>query len=211
MTTSDAKYTATYITEEIFSSITHGLGAIAAIVGLIVGLVALRPHATFMAGFIVYCSCLILLMTMSCLYHALSFTRAKGVFRVFDHSGIFLLIAGSFTPLTMQLYSGWAAGLLLALFWSLAITGIIFKAALPRMLKKLSMTIYITMGWLALLFIPKLHELPGNITLLVLLGGILYTSGAALLAIKRPFIHVAWHVFVLAAASVHFIAISMII
>ncbi len=196
------------IVEEIFNSTTHGLGAIAGIIGLVLGLATLVAPKDFTIGFIVYGVCLVTLMTASTLYHALIFTRSKPVFRILDHSGIFLLIAGSYTPLVLKLYSGWSQLIILAIVWGLAISGIVFRAALPKTMSRFGVGIYIALGWLALIFIPKLHLLPIQVIWLVAIGGLLYTFGAILLAIKKPFIHVAWHMCVVAAAVLHFFAIT---
>src|SRR5665213_457331 len=111
------------ITEEVFSSATHGIGAAFAIAGLVIGLVTLTGRPAFTVSFILYASCLILLLLSSGLYHALLFTRASRVFQIFDHTGIFLLIAGSFTPFIVMLYGGWLQADLLALVWLLAAAG----------------------------------------------------------------------------------------
>ncbi|MFZ1324183.1 MAG: hemolysin III family protein [Candidatus Saccharimonadales bacterium] len=203
--------TAAVITEEVINSSLHGLGAIAGIAGLIIGLIMLQgAPASYAAAFSVYGVCLIILMLMSCLYHALKFTRARKVFRVLDHSSIFLLIAGSYTPFVMMLYGGWTQALMLAFIWSIAITGITLRAALPKLMSRYGMVVYIAMGWLGLMFIPKLGSLPPSAIWLLFAGGVFYTIGAALLAIKRPFIHTAWHLLVIAAALSHYLAIAQL-
>lgn len=196
------------IAEEIINSATHGVGAVAGIIGLTLGVLTLAAPKAFTIGFLLYCICLITLMTVSALYHAMIFTRFKHIFRMLDHSGIFLLIAGTYTPFAITLYSGWAQFALLAVIWTIAIGGILFRITLPKFMSRFSMGIYLAMGWLALVFIPKLHLLPAQVIWLVAAGGLLYTMGAALLAIKKPFIHVAWHIFVVAAAVLHFFAIT---
>ena len=195
------------IVEEVFNSVTHGLGAVVALVGLLFGVFVLKAPTVYKVGFLIFCGCLVLLMTISSLYHALFFTRAKEVFRRLDHSSIFLLIAGSYTPFVLSLYTGPAQWLLLVLVWACAITGVVFSAALPRLMKKFGMALFITFGWVGLLFVPKLGALHQTVILYLLAGGILYTLGAVFLAFKKPFMHMSWHVFVVAAASMHFVAI----
>lgn len=195
------------IVEEVFSSLTHGLGAVLGIIGLIVGLITLDASTAFTISFWVYSICLVLLMTTSSLYHALKFTRAARVFQILDHGAIFLLIVGTFTPFIVAMYSDWAMTLLLVLVWSLAIAGIALKAALPKVMNKFGAGIYIAFGWLAMLFIPKMSSLPTNVIWLLIIGGALYTIGAIFLASNRPFMHVTWHVFVIAAACIHYFAI----
>jgi len=200
----------TSITEEVFNSITHGLGAVAGIVGLILGLLALAAPIRFSVSFILYCACLITLMTVSALYHALTFTRAKRVFQILDHSGIYLLIAGTYTPFVVMLYAGWLEVVMLALIWALAISGIALSVTVPRFMAHFEMGIYISLGWLALIFIPKVGALPAQAVLFVVLGGLLYTVGACVLAIRKSFVHVVWHIFVVVAAVMHFFAIMRI-
>lgn len=195
------------ITEEVINSAIHGIGVLAALVGLIIGLLTFRASGSFTISFVAYVLCLVVLMLMSTLYHALTFTRARGVFRVLDHSGIFLLIAGSFTPFIVMLYDGIMQIILLVVVWLLAVTGITLKATLPVLMSKYGVGIYIALGWMAIVFIPKMSTLSAAIIWLLVVGGVLYTVGALLLAIRKPFIHAAWHVFVLAAAGAHFVAV----
>jgi hemolysin III len=197
------------IVEEIFNSILHGLGVLAAVVGLIIGSVTITSDIAFKIGFIVYCASLILLMLMSCLYHSLKFTKANKVFRALDHGSIFLLIAGSFTPIIIHLYSGWWQIVLLIIAWAIAIAGVTISTTLvlPRGLKKTNGTLYIAFGWLALIFIPKFHLLSLTVFWLLIAGGVLYTAGVIAYAAKKPFMHFTWHLIVLAAAVLHFLAI----
>lgn len=195
------------ITEEVLNSTLHGLGAIAGIVGLVLGVIYLSASRSYLLGFTIYSVCLIALMLSSSLYHALSFTKAKRVFRLIDHSAIFLLIAGSYTPFVIALYSGNLRILLLGLIWALSIAGIALKTTLPRVMMKYGVGIYIAFGWLALMFLPKLGSLSSGVFWLLVTGGVCYTIGAALLAIKKPFIHTAWHAMVVVAAVTHYLAI----
>jgi hemolysin III len=195
------------VVEEVFNSITHGLGVAGGVVGSILGVLLLHSSGRTLVAFVIYSASLVLLMTASTLYHALAFTRAKYVFEIFDHSGIFLLVAGSFTPFVVRLYSGTNAVLLLSAVWTMAILGIVIKAALPRFADKIGVLPYLGMGWLGLVFVPKLHTLPTSILQLLLLGGILYSLGVTLLVSKKPFTHVGWHIFVITAAVAHYFAI----
>lgn len=197
------------IVEEIFNSITHGLAMIASVVGLVIGLMTLVLPTSFKIGFVVYCLSLIILMLVSTLYHSLTFTKAKNVFRFLDHSSIFLLIAGSFTPFIIFLYDGWAQVTFLFLIWSIAVFGIVVTNiyVLPRNMKITGVLLYIVFGWLGLMFIPKMSMLSTSVIWLLLLGGFLYTAGTIPFALKKPFSHLSWHIFVIAAASAHFFAI----
>ncbi len=197
------------IVEEIFNSITHGIGAIAAIVGLILGIIFMVSSTSFRVGFIIYSASLIILMLASTLYHAFTFTRANGVFRAIDHSSIFILIAGSFTPFIIYLYEGWAQALFLAAVWLIAATGIAVTTTLvlPRKMKFTGVMLYIGFGWMGLLLIPKMGLLSSTVVWLLFVGGVLYTIGTVPYAFKMPFAHFSWHLFVIGAACAQFFAI----
>lgn len=199
--------TAVSIVEEVLSSVTHGLGAIAGIVGLILGLISIHASLSFRIGFIIYAVSLIILMSVSTLYHAFSFSRARRVFLVLDHSSIFLLIAGSYTPFILALYTGWTTVTMLIIVWTIAVASIAINASIPKVMDKASMAFYIGFGWLALLLVPKLHLLSPAVLWLMVAGGLLYTIGAVFMALNKPFFHLSWHVFVLVAAASHFFAI----
>lgn len=197
------------ISEEVLNSILHGVGAMAAVVGLVIGVIKIHSNVSFKVGYIIYCASLIVLLLMSCLYHALKFTKAIKVFRALDHSSIFLLIAGTFTPFIIFLYSGWLQIVLLALAWAIAIAGVTLSPTviLPKGLKKTNAFLYIGFGWLALIFIPKYHLLSAMSLWLLIAGGVVYTLGTILYAAKKPFLHLAWHFSVLVAATLHFFAV----
>lgn len=195
--------------EEIFNSITHGMGAIAAIVGLILGIIFMTSSTSFRVGFIIYSASLIILMLASTLYHALAFTRANKVFRAIDHSGIFILIAGSFTPFIIYLYKGWAETLFLAAVWLIAAAGIAVTTTLvlPKKMKFTGVMLYIGFGWMGLFLIPKMGLVNSTVIWLLIAGGVLYTVGTIPFAFKKPFAHFSWHLFVIAAAVAQFFAI----
>jgi hemolysin III len=197
------------IVEEVLNSTIHGIGAIAGIIGLIFGLIHMTTSENniLLIGFIIYGICLILLMSMSSLYHALKFTKAKSVFQKLDHSGILLLIAGSYTPFIIYLFEGWQMYTMLAFVWSIAVFGIGMKTAMPNLAKKVGVGLYIGFGWLALLLLPRFGQLGGSVTTLLVLGGLFYTVGAMFMAFKKPFVHVGWHVMVVLAACMHYAAI----
>ena len=197
------------IVEEIFNSIIHGIGAVAAITGLVLGIIFLILPTSSKIGFIIYAASLIILMLASTLYHALTFTKAKKVFRAIDHSSIYILIAGSFTPFIIYLYSGWQQILFLTFIWIIAAVGITITntLVLPKNMKLIGVLIYICFGWMSLIFIPKMGLLNIYIISLLLIGGILYTVGTIPFAFKKPFAHFSWHLFVIGAACTHFFAI----
>jgi hemolysin III len=199
------------IGEEIASSITHGIGAalsIAALVILVV-LAAKQGDAWRIVSFSVYGTTLILLYLASTLYHAIQHRGAKKVFRILDHSSIFLLIAGTYTPFLLVSLRGRWGWSLFGVIWALAITGIVFKAIFIHRMKKLSVVIYILMGWLILIALkPMLANIPKAGLWWLAGGGLAYTGGVVFYAMKSvKFAHAVWHLFVLAGSICHFFAI----
>jgi hemolysin III len=209
MVKSDTEKPAVKIVEEIFNSITHGLGAVAAVVGLILGVIFMTSTTAFRVGFIIYSCSLIILMLSSTLYHALKFTKANKVFRAIDHSSIFILIAGSFTPFIIYLYKGWAEMLLLVAVWLVAAAGIAVTTTLvlPKNMKLTGVMLYIGFGWMGLFLIPKMSLVNSTVIWLLFAGGVLYTVGTIPFVFKKPFAHFSWHLFVIAAACAQFFAI----
>jgi hemolysin III len=194
--------------EEIAHAVTHGLGLVLSIAGLAVLVVAasVRGDAWHVVGCAVFGVTLVLLYTASTLYHSIAHRRAKRVLRKLDWAAIFLLIAGSYTPFTLvSLRGGWG-WTLLALVWSLAILGIVLQVTIPVRVRRVSVAIYLAMGWLVLIAIgPLVRSLPSEGLVLLFLGGVAYTLGLAFYAWRRlPYNHAIWHLFVLAGSACHF-------
>ena len=197
--------------EEIANSVTHGVGLMLSIAGLAVLTAFASLHGSI--GHIVSCvifgTTLILLYTASTLYHGIQAPQAKSIMRVLDHSAIFLLIAGTYTPFTlvsMQGVWGWS---LFGVVWGLAMIGILFQTTLLRRWFRASLFLYVAMGWAILAAIKPLMAAvaPGGLILL-LLGGLAYTSGI-IFYVRRSmrYHHAIWHVFVLAGSTLHFFAV----
>jgi hemolysin III len=150
-----------------------------------------------------------LLYLVSTLYHALPGGKAKRVFQVIDHSAIFFLIAGTYTPFTLGVLRGAWGWTLLGLIWALTVIGVIFKAIYGVRYPRLSLLMYLGMGWLGVVAIrPLWLGLPLWGLVWLLLGGIAYTVGAAFFTAERlSYSHFVWHVFVLAGTGCHFIAV----
>jgi hemolysin III len=194
--------------EEIAHAVTHGVGLLLSIAGLAVLVVAasVRGDAWHVAGCAVFGVTLVLLYAASTLYHSIHHQRAKRVLRKLDWSAIFLLIAGSYTPFTLvSLRGGWG-WTLLALVWGLAVLGIVLQVTFPVRVRRLSVAIYLTMGWLVLIAIePLVRSLHSEGLVLLVLGGLAYTLGLAFYAWRRlPYNHAIWHLFVLAGSACHF-------
>lgn len=198
--------------EEIANSLSHGVGLVFGIVGLVLLLVqAVGDNASAMAitSYSLYGGSMILLYLASTLYHAIPHQKAKYWLKKFDHCAIYLLIAGTYTPfLLVGLNSPLAKGLM-AVIWGLALFGIIFKLAFAHRFEVLSLVTYLTMGWLSLIVIYQLATTLslGGVALLAL-GGVVYTLGVIFYASKRfRFGHAIWHGFVLGGSACHFLAI----
>ena len=197
--------------EEIAHAVTHGLGAVLSIAGLTV----LVAYATLYGGVwhvvssAIFGGTLVLMYTASTLYHSIPLPRAKHVLRVIDHSSIYLLIAGTYTPFTLvTLHGPWGWGLF-AGTWALALMGVVFKIYATGKLEKLSLAIYLAMGWCAVFAIkPLLRTLETGGLILLLAGGLAYTGGVVFYVWERlRYHHAIWHAFVLAGSVLHYFAI----
>lgn len=197
--------------EELANSISHGLGLVLALIALpILVLSAIRIGSThFVVGAIIFGATMVMLYLASTLYHSISHETAKRFFRLFDHSAIFLLIAGTYTPFTLGVLRGAWGWTLLAIIWFLALTGIVIKAIPHTRHSWLSMALYIVMGWLAIVAIkPILQLVPVPGILLIFAGGIAYTGGLVFFSAHRlRYNHFIWHLFVIAGTTCHFFAV----
>jgi hemolysin III len=199
--------------EELAHSITHGFGLLAAVAGFVVLVVlAAATHDPWrIAACSIYASTLVLLYLASTLYHALSSTRARHVFQVLDHSAIYLLIAGTYTPFALVSLRGPWGWTLLVIVWSLAVLGVVLKAVYGPRWPILSTALYIGMGWTVVIAVKPLvaHVPPAAIAWLVA-GGLAYTGGVVFYGwTKLRYSHAVWHLFVLAGSVCHYIAVVL--
>ena len=199
--------------EELINAITHGLGALLGIGGTVVAIVfaTLYGNVYSVVFAAIYGAMLILLYTMSTLYHALTHEGAKRVFRVFDHCSIFLLIAGTYTPYTLVSLRGPLGWTIFGIIWGLTVLGIVLNAISIEKFKLFSGICYVVMGWLIILAIKPMMAVLGKPALILLLaGGIAYTVGFVFYALKRiRFMHGIWHLFVLAGSILHYFSILL--
>jgi hemolysin III len=197
--------------EEIDNSVTHGIGAVLSIAALVLLVVfaSLSGDTWRIVSFSIYGTTLFILYLSSTLYHSFTNEKAKHFFNILDHSSIFLLIAGTYTPITLVPLRGPWGWTLFGLIWTMAIGGIITKIFLIGRYKMLSVALYIVMGWLALIAIkPMLEIVPRGFLIWLLIGGICYTFGVIFYAIKKvPYFHFIWHLFVLGGSISHFFGI----
>ena len=195
--------------EALFNRLTHGIGAVLSLVGLVV-LVSLASRQGSVRGIVsysIYGLSLVVLYVASTLYHSAVTKKMQGILRIVDHATIYLLIAGSYTPITLLALQGIWGWTLFGIVWGLAVLGIILKLIGLEKTKHLSMTLYFLMGWLVVVAIkPMLESVVPQLLLLMLAGGLFYTLGIIFYAAKRiPFNHGIWHLFVLGGSICHFI------
>jgi hemolysin III len=197
--------------EEVANSLTHGLGLLLASAGLAVLVVTSSRSgaARTVVGCVVFGAALVALYATSTLYHAVSHPRAKDALRALDHSAIFLLIAGTYTPFTLVSLRGPWGWSIFAVVWGLAVGGIALRLVLRRRPTALFVSLYLAMGWCAVVAVRPLVAAvpPGGIALLVA-GGLAYSGGVAFYLWRRlPYHHAVWHAFVLAGSAFHYAAV----
>jgi hemolysin III len=199
--------------EEVANSLVHGLGAALAVAGLavLVARSALHGDAWRVVSFSIYGASLVLLYLFSTLYHALPWPRAKAVFHRLDHAAIFLLIAGTYTPLALVTLKGAWGWSLFGVEWGLAAIGIAIKTWLFGRFRRVGVAVYVGMGWAAIVAIePLVNAVPVGGLLWILAGGLAYTGGIAFYVWKTlPYHHAVWHLFVLAGSVCHWIGMLL--
>jgi len=222
--------------QELANSLTHGLGAALSVaaLALMTTFAALRGDARHVVGAVIFGSTLVLLYTLSTLYHAFRGPRVKKVFKILDHSAIYLLIAGTYTPFTLAAIRGAWGWSLFGVIWGLAAAGVALKATLyakwvpavvpkavdhlhaapdlpapPRRMKRVSTLLYLAMGWLIVIaIVPLWRALPAAGLAWLFGGGLCYTAGAAFYSWRSlRFHHAIWHLFVMAGSFCHFYAV----
>ncbi|WP_417659169.1 PAQR family membrane homeostasis protein TrhA [Pseudidiomarina sp.] len=199
------------VAEEVAHALTHGVGAIAAIVGLVFMLVwAVSYGDTYhVVSASIYGASLILLYTASTFYHAFPWPRIKAFFQQMDHAAIYVLIAGTYTPFALVSLRGVWGWSLLGVVWGIAIIGVVLELAVSERKKWLSLSLYLGLGWMALIVIkPMLDNVETGGLWLLLAGGLAYTFGVIFYVWKSlRFHHAIWHLFVLAGSVLHFLSV----
>ncbi|MEZ5566083.1 MAG: hemolysin III family protein [Gammaproteobacteria bacterium] len=200
------------IGEEISNSISHGLGLLLAIAALPVLIIhaAREGSASSMIGAVVFGSSAIMLYLSSLLYHATWHARTKSILQTLDHAAIYLLIAGTYTPFTLGVLRGAWGWTLFGLVWTMALAGLLFKICVGTRFPRVSTTLYIAMGWMALIAIrPLWLYLPVEGWIWLLAGGAAYTLGVVFFVLdaRIRYGHFIWHLFVLAGTACHFVAV----
>lgn len=200
------------IGEEIANSITHGVGAALATAALIILVViaSLKGDVWRIVSFSIYGATLVILYTSSTLLHSFTNAKVKQYFRIMDLSAIFLLIAGTYTPITLLSLRGTGWGwTMFGLIWGMALIGILLNTFFYGKFEKLSIVLYVLMGWLVVIAIkPMLANLPTGLLIWILIGGLSYTIGIIFLKwTKFAYCHTVWHLFVLGGSISHFFGI----
>ena len=199
--------------EEIANSITHGLGVLLSITGLVFLILvgAWYGTARHIVSGALYGASLILLYLASTLYHAIQQPKAKKILRIFDHSAILVLIAGTYTPLTLISLRGAWGWSLFGTIWGLALLGIIMEVTRLRRFRALLIALYLIMGWAVVVAVkPMLHNVSPLGLWLLLAGGLCYTGGVGFYLWKKlPYHHAIWHLFVLSGSVLHYLAIFL--
>lgn len=203
------KYT---LGEEITNALTHGLGALLSIAALVLTVVYSSIHGNVWAivASAIYGFTLILLYTMSTIYHSLKINKAKKVFRIIDHCSIYLLIAGTYTPYTLVTLNGTIGWILFGIVWGCTVIGIIFNMVDMEKYKKVSMALYLIMGWSVIFTLKPLIQNIQTLGFYLLLGGgVVYTVGALFYYFgkSKKYMHSVFHLFVVAASVLQFLSI----
>ena len=197
--------------EELFHSISHGIGTILGIAALVilVAYASIYGNAWHIVSCSIFGASLIILYTSSTLYHSLSNPRAKRVFKIFDHSAIYILIAGSYTPFCLIPMRGQVGWTVFGIIWGLAILGVLFKIVFIGKYEIFSGILYLAMGWLCVMFYdPLLKSISSQSLTFLVSGGLSYTLGFVFYAIEKlPYNHAIWHLFVLGGSILHFFSV----
>ncbi len=198
--------------EELANSISHGIGALGAIsITPILIIKAIPLGAASVIGVSIFGATMILLYLSSTLYHAFPHSKTKRLFRIFDHSAIFLLIAGTYTPFTLGVLPGVWGWSLFGIIWSLAVAGVVIKSIQNIGTGKLSIALYLGMGWMGVLATkPLIDVLPGWGLFWLLAGGVMYSIGVIFFVLDHriKYSHFVWHLFVLAGTACHVVSIN---
>lgn len=197
--------------EEIANAITHGIGVLLSIAALVLLILysVQQGSAWYVVSATIYGVSMLLLYASSTLVHSFPEGKVKDLFEIFDHSAIYIFIAGTYTPIMLLVVKGVLGWTLLGIVWGVAVVGVIFKAFFVKRFLYMSTILYIAMGWLIIIaWGPLTATLPSGGIQLLVAGGLLYTFGAVFYVWRGfPFHHAVWHIFVLAGSITHFFAV----
>ena len=199
------------IGEEIANSITHGIGIVLAIaaLGILTAFAGIYGNVWHIVSVSIYGTTMILLYTASTLYHSIQHPRIKKILQALDHSAIYLLIAGTYTPFTLVSLRGPWGWWLFGVMWGFAVLGVVFQLSLMRRWRAVSLGLYIGMGWAIVVAIkPLIASVAAGGIVFLILGGLAYTTGIFFYSWKKlKYHHAVWHLFVLTGSILHFFAV----
>lgn len=199
--------------EEVANAVTHGIGAALSVAALVLLIVfsSMKGTAWHVVSFTIYGITMLMLYTNSTLVHALKEGKAKDLFEFFDHSSIYLFIAGTYTPFLFIAVRGTLGWTLFGVIWGIALFGVIFKAFFTKKFLFMSTIFYIAMGWLIVIaWQPLVTAIPSGGIVLLVTGGLMYTLGTLFYVWRGfPYHHAIWHLFVLAGSILHFFAVLL--
>lgn len=199
--------------EEVANAVTHGIGAALSVAALVILIVfsSMKGTAWHVVSFTIYGITMLLLYTSSTLVHAWKDGKVKDLFEIFDHSSIYLFIAGSYTPLLFIAVRGTLGWTLFGIIWGVALFGVIFKAFFTKKFLFMSTIFYIAMGWLIVIaWQPLMAAIPTGGIVLLVAGGLMYTLGTLFYMWRGfPYHHAIWHLFVLAGSILHFFMVLL--
>lgn len=199
--------------EEVLNAVTHGIGVLLSIWGLVWLLLNCRRDALTLVSVSVFGASMILLYLVSTFYHAMGVCKGKCVLRTMDHCTIFFLIAGTYTPIALLCFGGATGWTMFAIVWGVSAAGIVLNGISVQRFRVFSMICYIGLGWMITFFFKPMIACMDVLSIRYLIwGGVFYTVGAILYGIgkKRPYIHSVWHLFVLAGSVFHYFVIYRI-
>lgn len=201
--------------EELANSLTHGIGVLFSVVAisLMITFSVLNGSILHIISSSFFGGAFLLMYTFSTLYHAIQHEKTKSLLRIFDHISIYILIAGTYTPFLLIGLGDTKGWIMFGIVWSIAVLGIFFKVFFKHRFPKMSLILYLGMGWIAVFIaLPLYEKLPTHILSLLLAGGLSYTVGTIFYANKRMlYAHSIWHVFVLIGTITHFIAVMFLL
>ena len=211
----DAVFRKLTVGEEIFNSITHGIGTLLSITGLVILVVIAINNGNIwhIVSFSIYGSTMILLYLSSTLYHSFMHEKVKNIFARFDHAAIFFLIAGTYTPFVLTVIRGAFGWTIFGIIWGIAITGAVVRSIYLTRFKKFMVYLYLFMGWMFVIaIVPMVRNLSFTSILFLFLGGIFYSLGVIFYNLRKvKYAHGIWHLFVLAGSVMHFFSVLYIL
>ena len=198
--------------EELANAITHGIPALLILFSFPFVIITAYTKGTLIdvASVTVFCICVFLMFLMSTIYHVMEHdTKHKQVMKIMDHIFIYVAIAGTYTPIAASVIGGWQAVVLLTIQWAMVIFGVLYKSLSRNSIPKISLMIYLVMGWSIVIFMPLFFKRANPIMFwLIFAGGIFYSVGAAIYAKKGfKYHHMVWHIFVFLGVLTHYIGI----